>query len=84
MSAFLMSLTRPVPAIWSAAMPRDNSDSKKPEMRPEKAPEKPVDPSTKAATGKIGSDREQRLAEALRANLRRRKSGSSPSDKKED
>ena len=65
-------------------MPSDKTDSKKPEMRPEKALKKPADPPKKAATGATGSDRELRLAEALRANLRRRKSGHSPSDKKED
>jgi len=65
-------------------MPEENTDDKKPQARPEKAPKKPAAPARSDIAGKSGIDREQRLAEALRANLRRRKSGANETDKKEE
>ncbi|MEO1240656.1 MAG: hypothetical protein AAFX54_02000 [Pseudomonadota bacterium] len=66
--------------LWSAAMPRKDADLEKPQGGPGSARKKPGGPGTKD----VGGDREARLAEALRANLRRRKSGAGEIDKKED
>ncbi len=73
-------LTRTRPRLWSAAMPRKDADLEKPQGGPGSARKKPGDAKTKD----VGGDREARLAEALRANLRRRKSGAGEIDKKED
>lgn len=63
------SLTHGPPCLWSAAMPTDNADDKasdtqRSENRPGRAEKKPPEGPMK---------REDRLADALRANLRRRK-----------
>ena len=55
--------------VWSAAMPQD--DPKEPRARPQTAAQS-TDAAAKSRSGG-GKDREARLAEALRANLRRRK-----------
>ncbi len=70
-------------------MPQD--DSRKPDARPAGA-SKPPSAAAKdgAQPGRSGgqpdksADREARLAEALRANLRRRKAASRPAHEKED
>ncbi len=63
--------------LWSAAMPTDMPEDEQSQARPAAAAKK-----TKPAA-KPGGEREDRLAEALRENLRRRKAAKQTQDKKE-
>ncbi len=66
--------------LWSAAMPTDMPEDEQSQGRPAAAAKK-TKPAGKPKTA--SDEREDRLAEALRENLRRRKAAKQQQDEKE-